>query len=61
MATYTKPEPLSAIGMYVVKKEFQGKGIGSKLFDEAIKICAPRKFLYGGDLILEKMYENNAF
>jgi len=47
VATYLKPEPLSAIGMYVVKKEFQGKGIGTKLFDEAMRLSAKKKFLYG--------------
>jgi GNAT superfamily N-acetyltransferase len=48
IATYTEPEPLSAIGMFYVLPSLQGRGIGSYLFDEAIKLCAPRKFLYGG-------------
>jgi len=52
VGTYVKPEPLSAIGMYLVKDEFQGKGIGTKLFDAAIKECAPKKFLYGVEKLM---------
>lgn len=48
MAIYVGPEPLSAIGMYYVHKDHQGKGIGSRLFQQAIGLCTERKFLYGG-------------
>ncbi|KAI6192337.1 Acetyltransferase, GNAT family [Aphelenchoides bicaudatus] len=54
VATYTEPEPLSSIGMYYVLPSYQGKGIGSYLFKEAIKLCAPRKFLYGVENMMPK-------
>jgi hypothetical protein len=34
--------------MFYVLPTYQGKGIGSYLFDEATKLCASRKFLFGG-------------
>jgi len=61
VGTYIKPEPLSAIGMYVVKNEFHGKGIGSRLFDEAVKLSAPRKFLYGVDDLMPKYRDRYGF
>jgi len=61
VATYTKPESLSTIGLYVVKKEFQGKGIGTKLFDEAMKLCAPRKFLFGVEKMMPRYRDKYGF
>lgn len=41
-------EPLSMYGMFVVRPEFRGCGIGLKLFDEALKLGAENKFLFAG-------------
>jgi GNAT superfamily N-acetyltransferase len=37
--------------MYVVMPEYQGNGVGTRLFDAMLELCAPRKFLYGGNLL----------
>ncbi|KAI6180197.1 N-acetyltransferase domain-containing protein [Aphelenchoides besseyi] len=44
--TYPPPYSLTQIGLYVVVKKYRGGGIGSQLWNEAMKLATPNMFLY---------------
>ncbi|KAI6241110.1 Acetyltransferase, GNAT family [Aphelenchoides fujianensis] len=61
VATYAEPRPLSQIGMYVVRKERRGRGVGSAPWAEAMRVVAPRRFLYADEPMDVKYAERFGF
>lgn len=48
-------EPLSVLGMFVVRPEYRGKSVGSALFQMALKQCRPNIFLFSGKRFAKKI------
>ncbi|KAI6208964.1 N-acetyltransferase domain-containing protein [Aphelenchoides besseyi] len=59
--TYPPPYSLTQIGLYVVVKKYRGGGIGSQLWNEAMKLATPNMFLYADEPMDEKYRDRCGF
>ncbi|KAH7705664.1 Protein NAPE-2 a, partial [Aphelenchoides avenae] len=54
-------DPLSVLGMFVVRPEYRGKAVGSALFQRALEQCMPNIFLFSAKTMTQKYADRYGF